>query len=102
MKGQSDINSSVSVSPTVKLTVKLVVGTICNGSLKTGESISYLFENSSIKYTSSEIAYIPNTFVPIHGKETAEKIIKTVERFEDLNEVKNVFSNFDIDHSQYI
>ena len=64
--------------------------------------LKQVFENSSIKYTSSEIAYIPNTFVPIHGKETAEKIIKTVERFEDLNEVKNVFSNFDIDHSQYI
>ena len=57
------------------------------------------FGNFGIKCTSSEIAYIPNTLVPIHDKETAEKIIKTVERLEDLDDVKNVFSNFDIDDS---
>ena len=62
-------------------------------------ALEQVFGNSGIKCTSSEIAYIPNTLIPIHDKETVEKIIKTVERLEDLDDVKNVFSNFDIDDS---
>jgi YebC/PmpR family DNA-binding regulatory protein len=52
-----------------------------------------------IKCLSSEIAYVPNTLVRIADSDLAAKILKTVEKLEDLDDVKNVFANFDIDDS---
>lgn len=62
-------------------------------------AVEQAIRNAKIKCLSSEIAYVPNTFVPINDEELAAKILKTVDRLEELDDVRNVFSNFDIDDS---
>ncbi|MDR1457658.1 MAG: YebC/PmpR family DNA-binding transcriptional regulator [Puniceicoccales bacterium] len=52
-----------------------------------------------IKCLSSEIAYIPNSIIQITDAELAAKVLKTIEKLEDLDDVKSVFANFDIDDS---
>ncbi|MDR2603092.1 MAG: YebC/PmpR family DNA-binding transcriptional regulator [Puniceicoccales bacterium] len=54
---------------------------------------------ANIKCLSSEIAYIPNSIIQITDAELAAKVLKTIEKLEDLDDVKNVFANFDIDDS---
>ena len=44
----------------------------------------------------AEIAYKPNTLVPINDTETAKKIFKLIEALEDLDDVKEVIANFDM------
>ncbi|MDR1402008.1 MAG: YebC/PmpR family DNA-binding transcriptional regulator [Puniceicoccales bacterium] len=55
--------------------------------------------NAKIKSLSSEIAYIPSVLVPIEDAELASKILKTIEKLEELDDVRNVFANYDIDSS---
>ncbi|MDR1433343.1 MAG: YebC/PmpR family DNA-binding transcriptional regulator [Puniceicoccales bacterium] len=55
--------------------------------------------NAKIKCLSSEIAYVPNSLVHIADAALAAKILKTVEKLEELDDVKNVFANFNIDDS---
>ncbi len=50
-----------------------------------------------IPMTRSEISLIPDLLVPITDKAKAEAMIKFVEELEDLDDVQNVYSNFDID-----
>ncbi|MDR1413893.1 MAG: YebC/PmpR family DNA-binding transcriptional regulator [Puniceicoccales bacterium] len=55
--------------------------------------------NAKIKSLSSEIAYVPNVLVPISDADLALKILKTIEKLGDLDDVKNVFANHSIDDS---
>jgi YebC/PmpR family DNA-binding regulatory protein len=55
--------------------------------------------NAKIKSLSSEIAYVPNVLVPIGDAELATKVLKTIEKLGELDDVKNVFANYDIDDS---
>jgi transcriptional/translational regulatory protein YebC/TACO1 len=54
---------------------------------------------ANIKCLSSEIAYIPSSIIQITDAELATKVLKTIEKLEDLDDVKSVFANFDIDDS---
>lgn len=45
---------------------------------------------------SSDLVYIPNTLVEITDQETANKIMRTIEKLEDIEDVKNVFANFEL------
>ena len=49
---------------------------------------------------SAEIAMVPKSAVKVEGGD-AEKLIKLVEALEELDDVSKVFSNFDIDASQF-
>ena len=49
---------------------------------------------------SAEIAMVPKSAVKVEGGD-AEKLIKLVETLEELDDVSKVFSNFDIDASQF-
>jgi YebC/PmpR family DNA-binding regulatory protein len=62
-------------------------------------NVDQVIGNAHIKCISSEIAYVPNTLVSIADPELAAKILKTMDRLEELDDVKNVFANFDIDDS---
>ncbi|MDR2200519.1 MAG: YebC/PmpR family DNA-binding transcriptional regulator [Puniceicoccales bacterium] len=53
-------------------------------------------EKVGIEADSSELAYVPNNTIAIEDEETARKILRMVERLEDLEDVKNVFGNYDI------
>ena len=52
-----------------------------------------------IESDSAEIVYIPSNLVKIEDKDRAQKIIRLVEALDDLEDVKSVFSNYDIDDS---
>ena len=60
-------------------------------------NLEQALSNAGIKTLSSELAYVPNTVVPISDKETAERLLKVIDKLEELDDVRNVFSNFEID-----
>jgi len=43
----------------------------------------------------AEVSWIPENLVPIEGN-AAEKLLNLIERLEDLDDVQNVYANFDI------
>lgn len=51
---------------------------------------------ANITVQSSDLVYIPNTTVEVTDQETANKILRTIERLEDIEDVKNVFANFEL------
>lgn len=53
-------------------------------------------EKAGIKTASSEIALIPDDFVPVTDKATAGNIIKFIEALEENEDVQNVYSNMDV------
>ncbi|MCP4727286.1 MAG: YebC/PmpR family DNA-binding transcriptional regulator [bacterium] len=53
-------------------------------------------DKQEIKYESAEIAKIPKSTVTVEGKD-AESVLKLMDAMEDLDDVQNVYSNFDID-----
>ncbi len=54
---------------------------------------------AGIPMASSEISLLPDLVVPITDKAQASSLLKFVEELEDLDDVQNVYSNFDIDPS---
>jgi YebC/PmpR family DNA-binding regulatory protein len=54
-------------------------------------------EKAGLKTVSSEIALIPDAFVPVTDKATAANVIKFIETLEDNEDVQNVYSNMDVD-----
>lgn len=52
-------------------------------------------EEAGVPVVSSELTMLPQTGVPVDGGK-AESVIRLVEALEDLEDVQNVYSNFDI------
>lgn len=61
------------------------------------DKISRALENESIQPDSAELAYMPNNLISVTDSDIAKKVFSLVEKLEDLDDVKNVFANFDID-----
>ena len=61
------------------------------------DSLAEAFEKAGITPDSIELAYIPNNVVPIAEEEIARKIFKLVDALEDLEDVKSVHGNYDIE-----
>ena len=40
---------------------------------------------------------LPNTLVPIENEDTARKLLNLIESLEDLEDVKSVHGNYDMD-----
>ncbi|MDE6432333.1 MAG: YebC/PmpR family DNA-binding transcriptional regulator [Opitutales bacterium] len=59
-------------------------------------NLAEALNKAGITPQSSDLAYIPNTLVEITDQETASKIIRAVEKLEDIEDVKNVFANFEL------
>lgn len=53
-------------------------------------------ESQKVEIDESEIGYIPTNTVPVTDLESATKVLKTIEKLEDIDDVQNVFANFDI------
>lgn len=49
-----------------------------------------------IKTESGEITMIPDTYLPVTDKDQAAALIKFVQALEELDDVQNVYANFDI------
>lgn len=61
------------------------------------DNMAKALEDHDIEPESSELAYLPITPVPVTDADTAKKVLKLVEALEDLDDVKAVHSNYDID-----
>jgi YebC/PmpR family DNA-binding regulatory protein len=63
------------------------------------DAVAKVFEDKGIKPESSEIAYIPNSTVPVSDPSAAKSILRLVETLDDLDDVKAVHANHEIDES---
>ncbi|MFD2081053.1 DNA-binding regulatory protein, YebC/PmpR family [Actinopolymorpha cephalotaxi] len=52
-------------------------------------------QDAGIDYESAEASFVPSVTVPL-DEETAPKIFRLVEALEDLDDVQNVYANFDV------
>jgi YebC/PmpR family DNA-binding regulatory protein len=58
--------------------------------------VSEALAKNGVKVESSEISRIPQTTVPVTEKTKAASILRFVEALEELEDVQNVYANFDI------
>jgi len=58
-------------------------------------SVQDAFESAALKSQVAEIAWIPENTITIEG-EAAEKLLGLIERLEELDDVQNVYANYDI------
>jgi YebC/PmpR family DNA-binding regulatory protein len=61
------------------------------------DQIADALSQSEISPDSSELAYIPDNVVQVTDEDMARKILKLVDNLEDLEDVKAVHGNYDID-----
>ncbi|MDR2018768.1 MAG: YebC/PmpR family DNA-binding transcriptional regulator [Syntrophobacterales bacterium] len=64
-------------------------------SLADFEKVKKVFDDSALKYIAAEVAMVPQATVKLEGKH-AETMLKLMEALEDLDDVQNVYANFDI------
>lgn len=57
------------------------------------------FETSSMTPQFAEVSWIPENSVTVEG-EAAEKLLALIERLEELDDVQNVYANYDISDSE--
>jgi YebC/PmpR family DNA-binding regulatory protein len=53
-------------------------------------------EAAGVKVLSSDLVMIPQNFIEITGEADAKKILRLMEAIDDLDDVQNVYANFDI------
>jgi len=63
------------------------------------DRLAEAFEKKGIEPDSSELAYLPNTLVTIEDEETGRKVLNLIESLEDLEDVKSVHGNYDMNKS---
>ena len=61
------------------------------------ESVKNYISNQNFEIESAEITMEPKNSVQIDSKSAAEQVIRFVEKLEELDDVSQVYSNFDID-----
>jgi YebC/PmpR family DNA-binding regulatory protein len=57
--------------------------------------VKELFDKEKLKYNLAEISMIPKTSVHVEGSE-ARQVLRLMDELEDLDDVQNVFANFDV------
>ena len=62
------------------------------------ENVKAALESSQIKYDSANLTLYPKNTIKVEGKD-AETLLKILDGLEELDDVQNVYSNFDIDMS---
>ncbi|MCH8981234.1 YebC/PmpR family DNA-binding transcriptional regulator [candidate division KSB1 bacterium] len=62
------------------------------------EKVKATLESSGIKYDSANLTMYPKNTIKVEGKD-AETLLKILDALEDLDDVQNVYSNFDIEMS---
>jgi len=58
-------------------------------------AVQKAFEDAGLKPMGAEITWIPNNTVRVEG-EAARKVLALVERLEELDDVQNVYANYDV------
>jgi YebC/PmpR family DNA-binding regulatory protein len=52
-------------------------------------------ESSGIEYESAEVSFLPSVSISVEG-ETAKAVFELIDAIEDLDDVQNVYGNFDV------
>jgi len=63
------------------------------------DKLSQALSESSIEPDSAELAYVPNSLVKVEDESLARQIMRLIETLDDLEDVKSVHSNYDVDES---
>jgi len=63
--------------------------------VKNYEKVRTALKDRSIETEAAELTMIPTSFVKLQGR-SAEQVLNLVESLEDLDDVQNVYANFDI------
>ncbi|UCB57098.1 MAG: YebC/PmpR family DNA-binding transcriptional regulator [Candidatus Omnitrophota bacterium] len=63
--------------------------------VKNYEKVRAALESNKIEWDAAEITMIPSSYVKLQGAQ-AEQVLSLVEALEDLDDVQNVYANFDI------
>jgi YebC/PmpR family DNA-binding regulatory protein len=63
------------------------------------DAVVEALKQNSIEMASSEIGYIPQTYVKLEGKQ-AQQQLRLMEELEDHDDVQHVWANFDIDEEE--
>ena len=61
------------------------------------DRLAEAFEKKGVEPDSSELAYLPNILVPIEDEDVARKVMNLIESLEELEDVKAVHGNYDMD-----
>jgi len=67
--------------------------------MKAFAAVAEGLDKRNLKYDEGELTMIPENYVKLKGEE-AEKVVRLVERIEDLDDVQKVYANFDIDDAE--
>jgi YebC/PmpR family DNA-binding regulatory protein len=62
----------------------------------TFQKVKEALESNELKVESAELTYIPSTEIKIEDEATAGKIMRLIDALEDIDDVTNVYANFDI------
>ncbi len=60
------------------------------------KKIKEALEEMDVRVESAEVTYRPKNYVKIENEETASKILKLIDALESLDDVTDVYANFDI------
>ena len=58
-------------------------------------AIREAIEQAGVEYETAEVGLLPSILIPL-DKESAEKIFKLIDAIEELDDVQNVYANFDV------
>ena len=61
------------------------------------DRLAEAFEQKGVEPDSSELAYLPNNLVRIEDEDTVRKLLNLIDALDDLEDVKSVHGNYDID-----
>jgi transcriptional/translational regulatory protein YebC/TACO1 len=64
------------------------------------EAVANALKAANVETSVSEITMIASTYTKLEGS-VAAQMIRLLEALEDLDDVQNVYSNFDLDATQY-
>jgi YebC/PmpR family DNA-binding regulatory protein len=60
------------------------------------EEIKKALEDARIEIISAKVTMVPKTIVPVEDEATANNLLKLMEALDDLDDVQQVYANFDI------
>jgi YebC/PmpR family DNA-binding regulatory protein len=63
------------------------------------EAVVEALKKNNIEMASSEIGYIPQTYVKLEGKQ-AQQQLRLMEELEDHDDIQHVWANFDVDEEE--
>ena len=63
------------------------------------DKLSQALAEAGIEPDSAELAYVPNSLVKVEDEAQAKQVMRLIELLDDLEDVKSVHSNYDVDES---